>query len=439
MMIEVEVFWKDDIITILDFSNIENRRESHRQRSDVDRSSSNNPINKIGLTTATTMMNEVAVELPTIMGDDPIHHKAREIVVMRHGDVFRRKVNLEPAAVRPMELRISDESKWRVTSNSLAPRVQSLLKEEALREIISTLKASGVVSESQATHYSQVLLVPKPGASQKWRLCIDYRPLNELLEGMGWPIPHIKQLLHRIGKRGAKWFAVLDLTSGYHQVLLSKNSRDLAAFITPFGTFVPNRISMGLKSAPSYFQQQLQTDVLGGLMYEICELYIDDIIVFGRTEEEFLTNLTTVLVRLRERGISLNPDKAKIAVREVEAVGHVIDQYGITMSEEKIHKVMDFPLPKVGKQAAQAVSGSRKLFSRSHTELQSSITFTRQTTRTQKIARLDGQTKRWPLFEAFNKPLGSALSCFSLITMHQSFSRRTRLDMALVRICIKQQ
>ena len=350
-----EVFWKDDIMSTLDFPAVKefSNKSSNRPRYNHGRvmHPAASKIKEADVLTS-LFMNESALELPTIVGNDPIHQKARKIVE-EHGDVFRRKVNLEPASVRPMELRLHDESKWRVKSNSLAPRVQSLLKEEALRETIDTLLASGVISESQATHYSQVLLVPKPGAVQKWRLCIDYRPLNELLEGMGWPIPNIKQLLHRIGRRGAKYFAVLDLTSGYHQVLLSQNSRDFAAFITPFGTFVPNRISMGLKSAPSYFQQQLQTDVLGGLMYEICELYIDDIIVFGRTEEEFLTNLTTVLKRLRERGISLNPDKAKIAVMEVEAVGHVIDQYGITMSEEKINKVMDFPLPKVGKQLKQ--------------------------------------------------------------------------------------
>ncbi len=164
---------------------------------------------------------------------------------------------------------------------------------------------------------------------------------------MGWPIPNIDLLIRRIGTKKPKWFAVLDLTAGYHQVLLAEESRAAAAFITPCGLFEPVRISMGLKSAPAYFQQQMQQVVLAGLVGSICEVYIDDIIIHGSTEDEFITNLETVLQRLRDYNITINPDKAKIAVQQVEAVGHVVDQYGITMSKEKLKKVMDFPLPKL--------------------------------------------------------------------------------------------
>lgn len=354
---EDNILWREDILSVLDVP--QGNRGSERTvpakpgratthpRGAFDRA---RPVRSTPVSPEPA--DESMLELPQIVGDLPVHAAARDLV-RKHWRVFRRTVKLDPADVQPMELRLVEESKWKSHANRLAPRVQSIAKEDALRDMITTLLSTGIISESQATHYSQVLLVSKPGSPGKWRLCIDYRSLNESLEGMGWPIPRIEHILQRIGRRKAKWFAVLDLTSGYHQVLLSKNSRELAAFITPFGIYVPNRISMGLKSAPAYFQQQLQSDVLAGLMYVICELYIDDIIAYGHDEESFLKSLEAVLTRLEERNITLNPDKAKIAVCEVEAVGHVIDQYGIKMSTEKIQKVMDFPLPKMGKQLKQ--------------------------------------------------------------------------------------
>lgn len=332
-----DVFWREDIVSAI-------------TKPDGDRASTNR--SKTTRIPRAANMNSDNLELPVIKGNESVHVAARRIVE-KHWRVFSRTVNPEPADVAPMELRLVDESKWRVPANSLAPRVQSLTKENALKESIGKLLAQRIISPSQATHYSQVLLVAKPGSDNAWRLCIDYRALNESLEGMGWPIPHIQQLVERIGRKKPKWFAVLDLTSGYHQVLLSRNSREYAAFITPFGTYVPNRISMGLKSAPSYFQQQMQISVLADLMYVTCELYIDDIIAYGETEEEFIEHLERILKRLEDKRITINPDKAKIAVSEVEAVGHVLDQYGIRMSIEKINKVMNFPPPKLGKHLKQ--------------------------------------------------------------------------------------
>ena len=82
-----------------------------------------------------------------------------------------------------------------------------------------------------------------------------------------------------------KYFGVIDLTSGFHQVEIDKDSRPYTAFITKKGLFQFKRLCMGLKGAPSHFQQQIQTVVLNGLVGNICELYIDDVIIFGQTED----------------------------------------------------------------------------------------------------------------------------------------------------------
>ena len=130
------------------------------------------------------------------------------------------------------------------------------------------------------------------------RFTIDYRRLNECINADRWPIPNIKQLLENLGQKRPEFFAVLDLTKGYYQAPLSVKSRAFTAFVTPDGTYEWTRCPMGLKNAGSYFQRSLCTHVLKELLHSKCELYIDDLIIFGATKEEYLSNLDEVLQRL---------------------------------------------------------------------------------------------------------------------------------------------
>lgn len=280
-------------------------------------------------------------QLPQIVGDQPFHEKLRSLV-QTYASIFATTVDSTPAIIPPMELNV-DVAKWCTNANRGPPRPQSAPKQSALINLLQQLQQQQIICPSQATEYSQVLLVPKSDSS--WRLCIDYRALNAVTESMGWPIPNITRLLHRLGGKRAKFYAVLDLTSGYHQVMLAEHSQKYAAFITDFGVFQPKRISMGLKTAPSYFQQQLAL-VLSGLLYSCCELYIDDLIIFGSSEDQFCSNLTSIFQRLQQHHILIHPAKAKIGVGTLEYVGHIIDQNGLSMSREKVNKILNLPRPR---------------------------------------------------------------------------------------------
>ena len=109
------------------------------------------------------------------------------------------------------------------------------------------------------------------------------------------------------------------------------------------------RVPMGLKGTPSYFQGVLVSTVLVGLMYTICELYIDDLIIHAQTEKEFLERLEEVLKRLQKHNITVNPDKCFFGLNEVEYVGHTINGQGLTFSREKIDKVLQIETPVLGK------------------------------------------------------------------------------------------
>ena len=102
-----------------------------------------------------------------------------------------------------------------------------------------------------------------------------------------WPLPVIFEMLQRIRRYRAKYFATLDMTSGFHQVIMDDASQAYTAFITFSDVFIWLVVPFGLKGAPAYFQKLLATIVLSGLIYIICELYIDDILVYACTSVDF--------------------------------------------------------------------------------------------------------------------------------------------------------
>jgi len=158
---------------------------------------------------------------------------------------------------------------------------------------------------------------------------------------MGWPIPNIQAMLQRIGSEKAKYYAVMDLTSGYHQAPLSASARIFTAFITFCGVYEWLRVPMGLKGAPSYFQKMMASVVLMGLLYYICELYLDDILIYAKTHEEFLERCEKVFKRLDKHKLTVNPTKCSFGMNEVEYVGHRINEHGLSFSNEKKEKVFN--------------------------------------------------------------------------------------------------
>ena len=243
-----------------------------------------------------------------------------------------------------MDLKI-DLNKWQTNKNRGPPRQQSREKQLETQKQVEKLLKLRVIEPSTASEYSHVHFVPKPTPGE-WRFCLDFVRLNDATPGMeGWPIPNIRQMIDRIGRKKAKYFGVMDMTSGYHQAPLSKSAQVFTAFITFMGVYHWLRVPMGLKGAGTYFQRVIVTVVLVGILYISCELYIDDILVYGATEDEFIYNLKVVFLRFRKHLLTLNPAKCKLGMSKIEYVGHVFDERGVTFSEAKRDKVLNFPLP----------------------------------------------------------------------------------------------
>jgi hypothetical protein len=96
----------------------------------------------------------------------------------------------------------------------------------------------------------------------------------------------------------------------------------MTAFITFMGIFQWNIVPMGVKPAANYFQRTMSQEVLQGLLFEFCEVYIDDVLVYGKTESEYMNNLRKVFQRFSEKEVTANPDKCIFGAESVEFVGH---------------------------------------------------------------------------------------------------------------------
>ena len=259
-------------------------------------------------------------------------------------DLFRTTVSSIEANVRPFSLKV-DQQSWETRGNRSPPRRLDNTREAELRKQIDLLLRLGVIRESRAGFYSHAFVVPKPG--KKWRLVLDFKSLNKVSEvESGWGIPNIQDIMRRLGGHRPKYFAVMDLTSGFHQTPIDEESRKYTAFKTSWGgVYEWCRLPMGLKGAPAYFQSAMATEVLGGLIMNICELYLDDVIVFADTQLSLVQRLKQCFDRFREKGISLNPSKCKLGVTSVEYCGHLIDEEGLHFTRPKLETVADFPKP----------------------------------------------------------------------------------------------
>jgi len=212
--------------------------------------------------------------------------------------------------------------------------------ENKVDNLIQNLLDEGIIRPSDSPWCAPIVAVAKKDGSV--RLCIDYRQLNRITQKSVFPIPQPQHLFDCL--KGSMFFSTLDLSSGYYQVGLSDENSKKTAFGTRMGQFEFTRMPFGLCNAPATFQKMMTT-VLQSENWEKCLIYLDDVLVFGRTFEEHLERLKLVFSRLKEAGLKLSPGKCKLFQKEVNYLGHVVSPLGITADKEKTIKIKSWPRP----------------------------------------------------------------------------------------------
>ncbi|XP_003740380.1 uncharacterized protein K02A2.6-like [Galendromus occidentalis] len=227
---------------------------------------------------------------------------------------------------------------------------------EQVREELERLETSDVIERIESSEWISALVVVsrKDG---RIRLCVDLRAVNAAIVADVFPLPHFEDLLTRLGS--ARVFSKLDARSAYHQVELAENSRDLTAFITPWGLFRFKRVPFGLASAPAAFQR-LMEQILWGIEGVI--IYLDDVLIFGENEREHDDRLQAVLLAIRKAGMVLNA-KCVIRVTEIEFVGYSIGAGGIRPTAGNMRAIEDLPEPRNASQI-KSVLGTTSFYMR---------------------------------------------------------------------------
>ncbi|CAC5392821.1 Retrovirus-related Pol polyprotein from transposon 297,Retrovirus-related Pol polyprotein from transposon 17.6,Transposon Ty3-I Gag-Pol polyprotein,Transposon Ty3-G Gag-Pol polyprotein,Retrovirus-related Pol polyprotein from transposon 412 [Mytilus coruscus] len=205
------------------------------------------------------------------------------------------------------------------------------------------MASSGIIEPSSSAWCSPVVMVTKK-KDQSIRFCIDFRKNNVKTEKDCQPIPRIEDTLDTLS--GSKWFSTLDMRSGYWQCGLDEKDREKTAFAIPgSGLWQFKVLCFGLCGAPATFERLVEK-IFSGLTWRICLVYLDDIIVFSKTFDEHLKNLSEVCDRLRSANLKLHPKKCFLLQKEGTFLGHKVSHEGINTDDEKIKAVQDWPTPK---------------------------------------------------------------------------------------------
>src|SRR5437867_1727832 len=198
----------------------------------------------------------------------------------------------------------------------------------------------GIIEPAASPWASNLVVVTKKDGSL--RLCVDFRGVNNVTRKDSYPLPRITDCLDALGP--AKYFSTFDLRSGYFQIAMEESDRDKPSFITRRGSYRFTAMPFGLCNAPATFQRLMDVVTIG-LNYEICLVYLDDIILFSRTIEEHLLRLKLLLNRLRSANLKLKPSKCFLLQKKVNFLGHVISEGSIATDPEKIEQVRSWPRP----------------------------------------------------------------------------------------------
>jgi len=221
-----------------------------------------------------------------------------------------------------------------------APRsVPAPIREQVKRELDHLEKSNIIKKVTEPTEWvnSMVAIRKKNG---RVRICIDPTNLNIAIQREHFPMSTIDDIATRLC--GSQYFSVLDANMGYFQIKLSDRSSMLTTFNTPFGRYRYLRLPMGIKSASDVYQRKM-VESFGNI--DGVEIVVDDILVHGTTMEEHNTRLRQVLERAREINLKLNRKKCKIAVPEVDYVGHKLSRVGLKLTDERVKAITEMREP----------------------------------------------------------------------------------------------
>ncbi|GJR13663.1 reverse transcriptase domain-containing protein [Tanacetum coccineum] len=237
-------------------------------------------------------------------------------------------------------------------------RVNPKIHEVIKKEVLKLLDAGMIYPISDSPWVSPVHCVPKKGgitvvANEEnelistrlvtvWRVCIDYRKLNEATRKDHFPLPFMDQMIERLA--GNEFYCFQDGFSGYFQIPIDPQYQEKTTFTCPYGTFAYRRMPFGLCNAPGTFQRCMMA-IFHDMIEKTMEVFMDDFSVFGDSFDSCLSNLEKMLKRCEDTNLVLNWEKCHFMCKAGIALGHKILKAGIEVNRAKVDVIAKLPHP----------------------------------------------------------------------------------------------
>lgn len=237
-------------------------------------------------------------------------------------------------------------------SKPIRQKLQRMGKEQmlALKEEVDKLLKAGFIYPVDTTEWvSPVVVMPKKDG--KWRVCVDFKPLNNATKKDPYPLPFIDEILDAVARY--EHYSVCDGFSGYFQLQIAPKDQIKTTFITPWGSFYYKVLPFGLTNGRAHYQKR-QNWVLSPFFGKFVKDFIDDFCIYS-DRSLHCSRLESVFQRYDECGGQLNPKKCFLAQPRVKLLGHVVSENGIEADPEKVKALVMLPTPKDTKQLATFV------------------------------------------------------------------------------------
>ena len=271
-------------------------------------------------------------------GVSPDHRLALERLVQRYADVFSQsEEDIGCCNVVKHRIVTEDDKPIRLPHRRIPPHqwpeVQDYIKKQL---------DQGIIRPSSSPYAAAVVLVRKTNGDL--RLCVDYRQLNNKTRKDAYPLPRIEEALDCL--HGARYFCSLDLSHGFYQIPMAEEDAEKTAFRVGTGALYEYcRMPMGLCNSPATFMR-LMDSIFGDVNFQSLLVYLDDILVFGSTEEQVLNRFEMVLQRLQGYNLKLKPEKCNLFQEKIRYLGHEVSSRGVRPDPGKIEAVQSWPVPK---------------------------------------------------------------------------------------------
>ncbi|POM74948.1 Hypothetical protein PHPALM_8009 [Phytophthora palmivora] len=258
-------------------------------------------------------------------------------------DIWRDGVGPDPPAdVEPLRVTVQPDA---VPYRS-QPRKYAPLQAQIIRDYVKSLVDNGLVEPNNASRWAcAVVPVRKPGTRDKFRLTIDYRPINNVTIPIAGGMPSAASLLDAFENfKNKKVFGRVDFTRGFWQMPLHEDSRAMFSFITPEGVFTPTRVPQGGMDSALHFQNQVQAKLVP-LIPHSAIVWVDDVLLFAPTVEEFLKTLRTFFEIVHKARFKLNMAKSSLFELEILWCGRLISGEGVRHDPTRVNALANLPLP----------------------------------------------------------------------------------------------